>query len=460
MPLDNVFGKRFQDNVVAALVSDSEFLATACGILTPDAFLTPVVRRLVELIYEFHASYGTAPGDNFQTYFEQLAVTGALLGEDADLCRSYLKDISGLTPNTQYLLETLSAWARRQAVKAAMLETAPMVELGSSAELTRAQEIMEKAWQSGVDTYEVGLNPFTMTHLPFDYQEPDLRFMIPALDRVLGGMKRGELVVFHGTPNVGKTWALIHLFASALIQGLGAVFYSGEMTQNQIAMRCGQNFGGLSDRVRAETVSWNQGYGTFEKLLSPATVFDDSRFRDAMRHMAGFGGRPLIKTFVPGEFTVDDINAHLSMLGTSHGLYPTLIVVDYDELLSSRRKYDEKRWELQDVYDGMKGLATKRSLIVATGSQSNQRGLNAPVINMNHLSEAFGKAKPSDLMISMNQTESEYESHQMRLFVYKNRNGPRYQMVRVYQNYDLGQFALHSERVRFETERTPEATTT
>jgi hypothetical protein len=72
----------------------------------------------------------------------------------------------------------------------------------------------------------------------------------------------------------------------------------------------------------------------------------------------------------------------------------------------------------------MRGLAQKYDIPVWTASQTNRSGLNAEVITMESISEAFSKCFVADLICSISRTVEHKEENKGRMFVAKNRNGP------------------------------------
>ena len=54
---------------------------------------------------------------------------------------------------------------------------------------------------------------------------------------------------------------------------------------------------------------------------------------------------------------------------------------------------------------------------------------------MDKVAESFGKLMPLDYVISINQTEDERMDNRARLYIEKNRNGPKSKMVPITINY-------------------------
>jgi hypothetical protein len=84
----------------------------------------------------------------------------------------------------------------------------------------------------------------------------------------------------------------------------------------------------------------------------------------------------------------------------------------------------EKRNELESIYEELRAIAQIYSCPVWTASQTNRSGLNAEVITMESISEAFNKCFVADFIFSISRTVEDKNTNSGRIFVAKNRNGP------------------------------------
>ena len=101
-----------------------------------------------------------------------------------------------------------------------------------------------------------------------------------------------------------------------------------------------------------------------------------------------------------------------------------MIIVDYGDLLRPVRYLKEKRNELESIYEELRGIAAEYEAPVWTASQTNRSGLNAEVITMESISEAFNKCFVADFIFSISRTVEDKGTNGGRLFIAKNRNGP------------------------------------
>jgi hypothetical protein len=101
-----------------------------------------------------------------------------------------------------------------------------------------------------------------------------------------------------------------------------------------------------------------------------------------------------------------------------------MVIVDYGDLIRPINAQKEKRIELESIYEELRGLAQVYQCSLWTASQTNRSGLNAEVITMESISEAFNKCFVADFIFTISRTIKDKNMNEGRLFVAKNRNGP------------------------------------
>ena len=102
---------------------------------------------------------------------------------------------------------------------------------------------------------------------------------------------------------------------------------------------------------------------------------------------------------------------------------PSLIVIDYADIMRSTRKYDSLRHELKLIYEELRNLAMDMEIPIWTASQANREAANATIVGLENMSEAYGKAMVADVVISISRKPMEKSSGIGRLFIAKNRSG-------------------------------------
>jgi hypothetical protein len=204
---------------------------------------------------------------------------------------------------------------------------------------------------------------------------------------------------FFVTHNSGKSMALVHLGAAALKQGLNVVYYSLELGDQVIGSR-------------------------FDSCL---TGFPLSNLGDYKEHILDtvkdIKGKLIIKEYPTKSATTNTIKHHLEKLQRKD-IKIDMVIVDYGDLLRPVSAQKEKRNELESIYEELRGLSQEFNCCLWTASQSNRSGLNAEIVTLESISEAFNKCFVADFICTISRTVKDKNTNEGRIFVAKNRNGP------------------------------------
>ena len=218
-------------------------------------------------------------------------------------------------------------------------------------------------------------------------------------DITKGGLGRGELGVVIAPTGAGKSMALVHLGAQAVKAGKNVVYYTLELLDTVVASR-------------------------FDSCITGIRLQDLTTLKDEVYdEVKDLEGRLIIKEYPTKSANVNKLKQHLEKLRFT-GFEPDLICVDYGDLLSPISSYKEKRIELETIYEDLRGMAQEFECPVWTASQTNRSGLNAEVVTMESISEAFNKCFVADFIFTLSRTITDKNNNSGRIFVAKNRNGP------------------------------------
>ena len=134
-------------------------------------------------------------------------------------------------------------------------------------------------------------------------------------------------------------------------------------------------------------------------------------------------GSLVIKEYPTKTASTNTIRTHLEKLKKRNQKID-MIIVDYADLLRCTKNFREKRDELGSIYEELRGIAQENKCPLWTASQTNRTGLNAEVITMESISEAFNKCFVADFICSISRTIKDKNANTARLYIAKNRNGP------------------------------------
>ena len=134
-------------------------------------------------------------------------------------------------------------------------------------------------------------------------------------------------------------------------------------------------------------------------------------------------GGLIIKEYPTKSASTRTLENHLERL-RQRDFKVDMIIVDYGDLLKPNVIRKEKRMELESIYEELRAIAQKNNCPVWTASQTNRSGLNAEVITMESISEAFNKCFVADFIFSVSRTIDDKNANTARMFIAKNRFGP------------------------------------
>ena len=198
----------------------------------------------------------------------------------------------------------------------------------------------------------------------------------------------------------GKSMVLVHLGARAIQAGKNVVHYTLELADTVVANRYD---------------SCITGYHLNEIKIYKEQIYDN---------LKDVEGRLIVKEYPTRSASIQTIKNHIEKM-RNQDFIPDMIIVDYADLLKPEgSSKEEKRHQLESIYEELRGISQEVGCPLWTASQTNRSGLNAEVITMEAISEAFNKCFVADFIFSVSRTVDDKSVNGGRIFVAKNRNGP------------------------------------
>ena len=387
------FGHKFQTKIISSLLGDKVFLQTICDILEPEYFDSDSNKWISQTIRDYFFEYKTAPTlevmkvkiDEIENEILQVAVVNDLK-ESWRLIQS---------TDLKFVQEQTLEFCRNQVIKAAILDSVDLLEVGQYDEIKR---MVDEAMKAGSERdlghdYIVGIEE----RLTKSTRETVKTGWDPIDDLMDGGLGSGELGVVVAPAGIGKTWCLQSMGASAVKQGLNVVHYTLELNQNYVGLRYDTIFSG----VPTANIKFYQD--------------------DVKKKIDQLKGTLLIKYFPTKSATVQTLAAHLSQIEIQ-GTKPDLVLVDYADILKGMGS--EKRHVLENIYEDLRGLAGEIECPIWTASQANRSSLEEDVIDATKVAEAYSKVMIADFVVSVSRKVEDKIANTGRFHVIKNRFGP------------------------------------
>ena len=109
-----------------------------------------------------------------------------------------------------------------------------------------------------------------------------------------------------------------------------------------------------------------------------------------------------LSTHVNGTLSIEGIQAELKFWEREDGFVPDVIVIDYADLLTTKRKL-EFRHQQDEIWRGLRGLSQERHCLVLTATQSDAKSYERDRLRLSNFSEDKRKYAHVTAMYGLNQ---------------------------------------------------------
>ena len=394
------FGKSFQEKLVKTILFDRNFGNQMEEVLDTSYLELKYLQVFVDLLFQHKQDYP------HPTYEAMVSVVRTQTEDYSDsIIKQVIEFMARIKSNAigdddeEYVKEKSLDFCKKQKLKEAILKS---VDLLQSQSFDQIQKVINEAMNLGTDNnhghdyhkdvldrFEMKMRNPVSTH----WDEIDMI--------TKGGLGKRELGVVVAPTGAGKSMALAHLGAMAVVKGKTVVHYTLELADTVVGQR-------------------------YDSCITGIDLKNLMTMKDAiMMAVEHIPGQLIIKEYPTKSASTRTISAHLEKL-KQKGINPDMIIVDYADLLKptpSGFKTQELRHSLGNTYEELRGIGQVWDIPVWTASQTNRSGLNAEVITMESISEAFSKCFVADFICSISRTIEDKAENKGRMFVAKNRNG-------------------------------------
>ena len=391
------YGKSFQEGLAALILQDRAFSDQIQEVLETQYFELKYLQVFVDKIFGYKEKYNVHPTDKII-----MTILRTELEDETDAIKKQTRDYFSRIHNTDitdqdFIKNTSLDFCRKQTLKEAMIKSVGLLKNSSYDEIAK---VSNEALKLGSDS-----------DFGYDYvADFERRFEIKARDPIStgwdeidnlcrGGLGNGELGVVIAPTGAGKSMVLVHLGAQALLQGKTVVHYTLELQDTSIGIRYDSCITGVS--------------------LSEMHSFKEMIYEKVQE----VPGRLIIKEYPTKSASTQTLKNHIEKL-KQRDIKVDMILVDYGDLLKPVTVTREKRHDLESIYEELRAIAQENKCPVWTASQTNRSGLNAEVVTLEAISEAYSKCFVADFICSVSRTIDDKNNNTGRMFVAKNRFGP------------------------------------
>ena len=214
------------------------------------------------------------------------------------------------------------------------------------------------------------------------------------LDRLLGGGydKGGNLIVYAGEQNIGKSIYLANDAANFVKMGTNTVVVTAEMAAHKFVKRIGSNL---------LTININD-YG--EKAKNKEHI---------QRRLESVGdgftppGELFVKQFPTSQATVLDIEAYVSQIEEERQIKVGAVIIDYINILANYRNQNTENTYMKNkqIAEDLRAMGIRNNWLIVTATQITRNGYNSSDIGMTDIAESAGLSHTADVMLGIIQDD-------------------------------------------------------
>ena len=296
----------------------------------------------------------------------------------------------------EYVEKEFSSFCKNQQLKKALLNS---VDLLNSGDFESIRGLIDNALKAGAEK-NIGHEYIKDTEAR--YRE-EARTVVATPwgkfnELMQGGLGNGDFGLIFGNPGGGKSWTLVALGGYAVKMGYNVVHYTLELGEDYVGRR----------------------YDAFFTGKPVDTLFKHkNKIEEIVKELPG---QLIIKEYAPGQATINTLRSHLQKC-TDLDFQPDLIIIDYVDLLSSKKRVSDRKGEIDDIYLSTKGLAKELQLPVWSVSQVNRAGAKDDVIEGDKAAGSYDKIMITDIAISLSRKKEDKVNGTGRFHIMKNRYG-------------------------------------
>ena len=396
MTLNNLenYGIGFQTKVISALLTDKPFLQNVNDVLTEEYFSNTAHKWVINEVLKYYIKYHCPPTmDVLKVEMKKLDNEVLQLSIKEQLREAYRSsDESDLV----YIKQEFTNFCKNQQLKKALLSSVDLLKAG---DYDSIRSLVDSALRSGQDK---NIGHEYAKDIESRYREEDrtpIATPWKEINELLqGGLGQGDFGLLFGNPGGGKSWALVALGAYAVLAGYNVIHYTLELGDSYVGRR-------------------------YDSFFTNIPVNKISKFKSKVEEMtAELPGNLIVKEYSMGKTSINTVEAHIKKC-IDLDFKPDLIIIDYVDLLRSKRTNRERKDEIDDIYTSTKGLARELKLPIWSVSQVNRAGAKDSIIEGDKAAGSYDKMMIVDFAISLSRQKKDKVNGTGRFHIMKNRYG-------------------------------------
>ena len=413
----NQYGHDFQIKVLSSLLTHKEFLTNIHDIISEEYFENQAQKWAIKEVLNYYDKYHTTPSlDILKVELQKVDNEVLQISIKDQLKQAFVSSDDDL----EYVQEEFTNFCKNQQLKKALMSSVDLLKAG---DFDGIRFIVDNALKAGQDK---NIGHEYVKDIEERYRENSRETVPTPWDKInnllQGGLGNGDFGLIFGNPGGGKSWSLVALGGHAVRLGYNVLHYTLELGEEYVGKR----------------------YDAFFTKI-PVNKIDSQREK-VEEIIPQLPGKLIIKEYPTGRASVSTIESHIAK-STSMGVKPDLVIIDYVDLLSSRKTNRERKDEIDDIYTSTKGLARQLDIPIWSVSQVNRAGANDNVIQGDKAAGSYDKIMITDFCMSLSRKKEDKVNNTGRFHLMKNRYGMDGITFGIEADTSTGHFIVKNEYV-------------
>ena len=411
----NQYGHDFQIKVLSSLLTHKEFLVNIHDIISEEYFENQAQKWAIKEVLNYYDKYHTTPSlDILKVELQKVDNEVLQISIKEQLKQAFVTSDDDL----EYVQEEFTNFCKNQQLKKALMSSVDLLKAG---DFDGIRFIVDNALKAGQDK---NIGHEYAKDIESRYRE-NSREIVPTPwprinDLLQGGLGNGDFGLIFGNPGGGKSWSLVSLGGHAVKMGYTVLHYTLELGEDYVGKR-------------------------YDAFFTKIPVNKIDAHKDQVAELIPqLPGKLIIKEYPTGKATVSTIESHIAK-ATSMGTKPDLVIIDYVDLLSSRKTNRERKDEIDDIYTSTKGLARQLDIPIWSVSQVNRAGANDNVIQGDKAAGSYDKIMITDFCMSLSRKKEDKVNNTGRFHLMKNRYGMDGITFGIEADTSIGHFTIKNE---------------
>ena len=389
----NQYGHDFQIKVLSSLLTHKEFLVNIHDIISEEYFENQAQKWAIKEVLNYYDKYHTTPSlDILKVELQKVDNEVLQISIKEQLKQAFVTSDDDL----EYVQEEFTNFCKNQQLKKALMSSVDLLKAG---DFDGIRFIVDNALKAGQDK---NIGHEYVKDIESRYRENSRETVPTPWDKIngllQGGLGNGDFGLIFGNPGGGKSWSLVALGGHAVRLGYNVLHYTLELGEEYVGKR-------------------------YDAFFTKIPVNKVDSHRDKVEELIPqLPGKLIIKEYPTGRASVSTIESHIAK-STSMGVKPDLVIIDYVDLLSSRKTNRERKDEIDDIYTSTKGLARQLNIPIWSVSQVNRAGAQDKIIQGDKAAGSYDKIMITDFCMSLSRKKEDKVNNTGRFHLMKNRYG-------------------------------------